>query len=397
MPSAKITKSLVDSIEPAQTDTFVWDSDLRGFGLKVTPRGKKVYVANYRVEGSRNQKRATIGPHGSPWTPQTARRRAEEIIFGAAHGTDHNSEKRQQRNEAVDLAFDAYAEFFIQHYLHENWPGSFGSAVSVMRQHAIPYFRSTPITKITKRDAAAFLDTFGDKKATARKAAEVVGKMLRWAEDRGAIERSPMDRVPRPKASSGRERVLGEAELPRVWRAAEVMDHPYGGLVKMLILSGQRLGEVKGMRWDEIDYGRKIWEVPAGRTKSGKGNVVPLTAIMLDVIGKMPERGPLIFSITGEHVLGSPGKLKKRLDAIISESAEPLEPWTQHDLRRTVATGLQRLGVMPDLIEVLQGRTLKLGAGRRYQRYDYLPEKRAALEKWSSAVEHLIGRQATSL
>ncbi|MBX7456650.1 integrase arm-type DNA-binding domain-containing protein [Qipengyuania sp. 1NDH17] len=388
MASGKINKTAVDRLAPADRVQLFWDAELKGFGVKVTPKGRKVYVVDYRMPGKRGSNRYTIGPHGSPWTPDTARAEAKKRLLEISQGVDPNAEKRRRRSETIDYAFSAYAKQFAERYLKSNWPGSYDRAVSTLRRHAIPYFGKRDIRDISKADCAAFIDSLWEMEATARKAREVVGKLFGWAEDRGDIERSPMERVPAPKPGIGRERVLTDQELAKVWSACEAMkSHPYAPLVQFLIFSGQRRGEVGGMLWDEIDWDRKLWEVPAGRTKSRRGNVVPLTQPMVTLLGNLPRLGPLVFSITGENELGNHSKLKARLDGLVEESSgQILDHWTLHDLRRTVATGLQRLGIGSDMIELIQGRTRKLGAGIRYQRYDYLDEKREATNRWTDHV-----------
>ena len=393
MPKAKLTQRVIERIAPKSRDFFVWDMHLKGFGLKVTPAGRKVYVADYSLPQNGRTARATIGTHGSPWTLKEARDCARKIIFEAKSGIDHNAEKRRQRSQAVDLAFDAYAAFFIDNYLKSHWPGSANRAASSLKCHAIPHFRKIPINLITRQDASQWLDSLKDRPATQRKAREVVSKMMRWAEDRGDIESNPIERIPVNFANPGRDRVLSDQELSAVWEGAVRMGHPYGSMVRMLILSGQRLGEVRGMRWDELDLPRKHWNVPPERTKSGRGNVLPLTTAMVETIQACSRRKEFVFSVTGEKQLGNLSQLFARLrGSILDENgnadADAWAHWTLHDLRRTAASGLQKLGVSPDMIEVVQGRTLKLGAGNRYQRYDYLEERRQILDSWS---EHVLG------
>lgn len=391
MVAQRITKSTVDALEARETDRFIWDERLSGFGVKVTPKGRKVYVIDYRMPGRRGTNRYTIGTHGSPWTAEQARAEAKVRLLEISQGTDPMATRRARRKETVDYGFDAYSERFIEGYLRANWPGSFDRAVSVVRRHAQPFFKRRDIRDIAKQECAAFVDQFGEMPATGRKAVEVVGKLFRWAEDRGDIERSPMDRIPIPKPSAGRERVLSHDEVHLLWKATDQSAHPYGPLVRMLLLTGQRRGEIGGMRWNEIDWEAGVWEVPSSRTKSGRGHVTPLTPMMLSLLREMPRHGSLVFSVSGENELGNHSKLKLNLDAKIMELAgDDLEAWTLHDIRRTAATGMQRLGVSPDLIEVLQGRTRKLGAGARYQRYDYLDERRAALEVWNGHLARLI-------
>ena len=391
----QINKRSIDALKPSERVSHFWDDVLKGFGVKVTPRGRKVYIVKYRIPGIRKSHTFTIGRHGSPWTPDQARKEAARVLLEASQGSDPNAEKRRRRTETADYTFDAYADKFVERYLMQNWPGSADRAVSILRKHAKPFFKGQDIREITRADCTTFIESLSETQATARKAAEVVGRMFRWAEDRGDLtDRSPMDRVPRPKPSPGRERVLSDAELKAIWQAcATKPDHPFSALVRFLILSGQRRGEVGGMQWDELDEGRMVWEVPVLRTKSRRGNVFPLTSMMLDTINQMQQRGALVFSFSGENPLGNHSKLKKSLDAQISKqtNAEGLPPWTLHDLRRTVATNLQRLGVGSDMIEVIQGRTKKLGAGIRYQRYDYLEERREALTHWNNHLRSIIG------
>lgn len=392
MASIKINKTAVDALMPAEKDRFFWDAELKGFGIKVTPKGRKVYVVHYRMQGNRTGSRFTIGPHGSPWTPSEARAEAKRLLLEVSQGSDPAAAKRRRKSSTTDYRFASYADHFAERYLKPNWPGSYDRAASLLRRHAKPYFGNQDIRDIERADCTAFIDHLSHQEATARKAREVVGKLFGWAEDRGDIERNPMERVPAPKPGPGRERVLTDTELAQVWEACDAMQaHPYASLVQFLALSGQRRGEVGGMLWNEIDWDRAVWEVPSGRTKSKRGNVVPLTLPMIELLRAMPRLGRLVFSITGENELGNHSKLKSKLDKLLVERAgETMEPWTLHDLRRSVATGMQRLGVSSDMIEVVQGRTRKIGAGIRYQRYDYLAEKREALELWSKHVLKLL-------
>ena len=392
MTAQRLNKTTVNGCVAGEKDTYLRDTELMGFALKVTPKGRKVYIIDYRMPGQRRSNRFTIGRHGSPWTPDMARAEAKRLLFGISQGNDPNAEKRRRRSETVDYSFGAYADQFVEKYLRPHWPGSFDRADSILRCHARPYFGSRDIRDIQKADCAAFIDGLWHMEATARKAKEVVGKLFRWAEDRGDIERSPMERVPTPKPGPGRERVLSDADLSLVWRGTlEMKTHPYAPLVRFLVLSGQRLGEVGGMQWEELDFERLIWEIPAKRMKSNRDNIVPLTPTMVEVLEQLPRIGQLVFSIAGDKELGNHSKLKQKLDTNVGKVGDgPLDPWKIHDQRRTVATGLQRLGIGPDMIEVVQGRTLKLGAGGRYQRYDYLEEKRAALTQWNNHVMGLV-------
>src|SRR4051794_36695403 len=157
---AKLTKRVVDEAKPSVNDLLIWDTQLKGFGLKVTPTGKKVYLYQYRIGGRAGRtRRYTIGLHGSPWTPDIARDEAERHAFAVKkQGVDPQLSRQMQRNDAVTLAFDKYAERFIEEYLPENWVKFQDEGARLLRREVVPHFRCTPLPAITKRDVTALFD-----------------------------------------------------------------------------------------------------------------------------------------------------------------------------------------------------------------------------------------------
>jgi integrase len=232
-----------------------------------------------------------------------------------------------------------------------------------------------------------------------------------WAVKRGAVRNNPFASLPIAKSIARRERVLSDAELVEVWRAAPDMVQPYGAIVRLLILTGQRRGEVAGMRWNEISDDLATWSMPGQRTKNGVPHAVPLSAPAREILReRLPEDASAakraIEELRAGQSLVLPGlrgtpfagwsKCKRALDRAIIESRQkaaasgttpaPLAPWSVHDLRRTVATGLQRLGVRLEVTEAILNHISgsRGGIAGVYQRHDWAAEKRAALDAWAA-------------
>ena len=214
---------------------------------------------------------------------------------------------------------------------------------------------------------------------------------LSWCVERGLLDRCPAEHVRAPAIETPRDRILSDEELVVVWRAAEEEGYPFGVIVRLLILTGQRRDEVANMRWDEIDREAMTWTIPAEKNKSGRPHAIPLSPLALSLIDDLSPIGPLLFparnNLQGERAFSGWGRAKSRLD-----DKGGVTGWRLHDLRRTAASGMARLGADPHVVErVLNHATTAAGPlARVYQRYAYEDEKRAALEAWADSVETMV-------
>ena len=390
----KLTKRTVDTAAPAGRVTFVWDTELRGFGLKVTPGGTKTYLVQYRMGGRESPtRRKTIGRHGGPWTPSTARKEAERLLRMVRQGKDPVALEKTRRREAVDLAFENYAGRFVERYAKRNrsWP----ETERILKRDLQPALKGRPLPEITRGEIAHILDGIADRApALARHAYAILRKLFRWAVDRGDIERSPMEGMAPPARVPARDRVLVDDELARIWRACETLGHPFGPLVRLLILTGGRREEIGALRWEEV--GAEEIRLAGARNKTGEPRTIPLTPAAMAILDSLPRisnpethRADFVFTVTGRTAVSGWGKAKRTLDAEIDVTGAP---WRLHDLRRTVATGLQRLGVRLEVTEAVLGHISGSRAGivGVYQRYDWETEKRAALEAWGAHIDRLL-------
>ena len=207
-----------------------------------------------------------------------------------------------------------------------------------------------------------------------------------------------------PAEEKSRDRILDDDELKLVWQAAEGDVSPFGPLIKILILTGQRLNEVGEMRWDELDFQKKVWTLSGERVKNGERHEVPLSEAAVEILTALPRikstRG-YVFTTGRDAAVSGYSRAKTRLDATVAaalpEGSKPPEHWTFHDLRRTMASGMARLGIALPVIEKILNHTSGTFRGivGVYQRHSYADEKRAALDRWAAHVGAVVDSVAS--
>jgi len=409
MATGKITLSAVKAMVKTERTEFLWDSDLAGFGLRMTANGAKSYIYQYRMGGREAvKKRHTIGKHGSPWTPDTARTEAKRLALMVGQGIDPALADKERRRQAVDLAFSAYVTAFVDGYLKTRWK-DWALGESMLKRHAMPILKGTPVPTIKRSHIAEVLDRLADRPASAKLMHATLRKLFNWSVNRGDIERSPMEGMEAPEGAQARERVLNDDELTEAWKATKKLNPTFGALFRLLMITGQRREEVTGLDWAELDRASATWTLPSSRAKNDKAHIVPLSDLAITEIDeiarklapdaeeiKWPKAG-LLFTTTGTTVVSGHSKAKLRLDAEINaaraeraekageETHQPMPQWRLHDLRRTFATGMQRLGIRFEVTEAALNHISgsRSGVAGVYQRHDWKEEKRVALDAWA--------------
>jgi integrase len=407
----RITKSSVDAARSGEKDQLLWDDRLPGFGCKVTRKGSKVFVYQYRMGGRGSPvRRYTIGKFGSI-TADQARREAETLALKVAQGIDPQSVKVEKARISVDLAFSAYVDRFHRDYLTKAWPASERDALVLLRRYAVPVLRNKPLPEITRKDITAVLASARDKVATASLLFATLRRMMRWAVNQGDLERSPMEGMDAPAKAPSRDRVLSDDELRLVWKATYALGYPFGHIFRLLILTGARREEVTSLDWSELSKELAIWLLPSSRSKNGVAARQPLSTLAMEELEGLAARAGgwrkagFVFSTTGTTCSSGHSKAKARLDKEIAaiaskEEISPPAPWRLHDLRRTLATGLQRLGVRFEVTEAVLNHVSgsRGGVAGIYQRHDWADEKRAALEAWAKHVDAVLsGKNQTNV
>ena len=260
----------------------------------------------------------------------------------------------------------------------------------MLRVHVVASWRGRAFGSITRADVRAMLDKIvDDAPIMANRVHSIARKLFNWAVENEIVAASPIAGVKPPAEEASRDRVLSDDELRVVWCAADKTGPPFGPLVKLLILTGQRRGEVAGMEWSEIDIENRLWTLPRERTKNDRRHEVPLSTQALAIIKQLPRISDrYVFSINGTAPINSFGKNKDSLDELLPD----MPSWVIHDLRRTVASGMARLGINLPVIEKVLNHVSGSFAGivGVYQRHDFADEKRKALEVWANHIAELI-------
>jgi hypothetical protein len=274
MAKGRINKSSVDAMQPASAEVVLWDDKVAGFGLKVMPSGTKTYLFQYRLGGRAGRtRRVTIGKHGS-LTPDKARKQAEDLAALVANGTDPQQQKQDNARKAIDLAFDGFAKSFVEDCLKVRWKASHKDGEALLRLYAAPVLGKKPLHAITRADIRAVLAPARKKVATCRNLFAVLRRLFRWAVSEGVIDASPIMGMEPPPLPVKRDRVLSDQELKLAWQASDKLGYPFGPFVRLLIVTGQRLEEVSGLEWSELDKAGRRWVLPAERAKNANASVV---------------------------------------------------------------------------------------------------------------------------
>lgn len=391
MDGKKLTAKTVSAARSATKPYFLWDPDLKGFGLKVFPSGTKTFVVQYRAPSDGKTKRRAIGKFESPWSPKAARDEAARLLHIVGLGNDLSARGLPQDTNDLPELFADYSSRFLRLYAARNWsPRTIETHQSNIERWLIPILGKTRIDKIQRSHVTQVLDQIGpDKPALPRNLFVLMRSMFNWAVDRGDLEKNPMTGMRRPAAPLERHHILSDEEVVVVALAALQMGTIWGGLIHMLLWTGQRLREVGEADWSEFDQDKQLWTIPAARTKNRREHSVPLNhsacSTLVEIAGDQvwPTAGYVFSHKAGRPVSGF-SRMKRKLNRKVASIDETVRPWRLHDLRRTVATNMQRLGVRFEVTEAILNHVsvTQSGVASVYQRHDWAEEKRAAMEAW---------------
>jgi integrase len=371
------------SLPSGKTDAIFFDDELPGLGVRVRAGGSRKFVVDYRQGGIR--RRHTLGS-AKVLTLEEARRKARKILVAIDDGKDPAAEKAQKR-AAAGLIFGAVVDEYLAAQNHLR-PRSLINLTHHLKNHWKPLHR-LPLSAVNRATVASHIRAIakGSGIVAANRARSALSVFYAWCIGEGLCELNPVTGTNMAGEEKPRDRVLSDAELVAIWNA--LPDSDYGWIVKLLILTGQRRDEIGALRWSEIDLDAKLIELPADRAKNGVPHKVPLSDEALAVL-KSCIRTSARDYVFGEGENGFTGwsKAKVRLDNATGIN----RPWVLHDLRRTAATRMADLGVMPHVVEAMLNHVSghKSGIAGVYNHARYEPEKRAALELWASHIKAAV-------
>lgn len=395
----------------------------RGFGVEVLPSGKLSFFLRYQHAGTR--KRIRFGTYPDT-TLGAARDQAAAARVLLAEGIDPAAERAERRKSALAAAAEARAQpsvrVLIEEYTARYLPTLAASTqrrATLELKAILSAWGARKAHEISRRDVVLLVDKVRDHgtgrgplgrpaPSFANSLQSRVRDLFRFAVERGAVEASPAQVLPKKSPETERDRVLMDAEIVTFWSGLErsrALPMTRTAL-RLILLTGQRPGEVAGLRWDELDLSAALWHLPAERTKTRQPHTVPLSApvlALLELARTQSTSAVYLFPGSGPNLAGH-----IKVDALAAaigaawragcfdaaDGARP-ERHTAHDLRRTCRTGLSRLGVSPIVAERVLNHRLPLPqVAAVYDRHDYLTEMRAALDAWGAHVDALVNGRA---
>jgi integrase len=284
---------------------------------------------------------------------------------------------------------DDILEAFISQHVSQN--RSAPEISRMLRREIGSAWGNRSIHEITRRDVIDVVSAIEQRGApvAANKALKAIKTFFRWCVGRAVLDRSPADGVPLPAKEVARDRVLDDDELVRIIAAARQIGGPYGGIVELLALTGQRREEVARCTWDEISMGTRTWKLPSARTKNAKAHEVYLSDQAVAVLARANKTGKFVFSRSGTVPFQDFSLAKRELDQLCGVIG-----WRLHDLRRTCVSGMARLGIAPHVADKIlnhQNGTIS-GVAAVYQRHDFLAERKTALEMWGAHVQRTVAK-----
>lgn len=389
-----LTDKKLRSIEsPEKGRRLVFDDHReapKGFGVRVTAAGKRAFVLRYRSRQG-HDRLLTIGDYPT-WSLAAARKRATDLRREIDNGADILEQRREERAEPT------VADVAKRFLKHKQRLASHGEIEAALRLHVLPHLGDKKLRDVRRREVIAVIERMAESRP--RQAGLTLGylkNLFAFAEDREIIEASPIATLTANKVAQGltagkRDRVLSHDEIKALWT---LTDPPQGMhratllALKMILVTGQRPGEVAGMRWDELSG--SVWTIPSERRgKTGDTHTVPLTATAQALLEDARALGGRehVFSARGGPIDRTAVAKAALRCAKALGMAEPR--WRPHDLRRTMRTGLAAAGVSETVAEAVIGH-VRQGIVGVYDRHRYDQEKRAALEAWERCLLRIVG------
>ena len=391
----KINKSTIDKLKHGD---ILADTEVKGFVARRLPSGVVTYGYRYRIAGN-TQRWLALGVHGRV-TPDKARRLAKQRAGEVASDRDPHAEREAERTKVkaakastTNALLDTFLERHVRRYLR-----TAGEVERVFNVYVRPRIGAVSIYELQRRHIVEMLDAIEDDHGSvmADRTLAYLRKAFNWHAARDDRFNTPIVKgMARTKpAERARERMLDDQEIRDVWAALDTANVPrcYPAFIRTLLLTGQRLEEVAGMPWKEIEG--DTWIIPAERRKKGGANAVPLTKQVLLQLGSPLARGFVFTTTGGAKPFSGFSKAKRSLDKTIAElrkkdRREPMPHWQLHDLRRTARSLMSRSGVSADIGERVVGHVIP-GVRGVYDRHAYLDEKRNALERLASLVASIL-------
>jgi len=386
MPNVKLTKRAVEKHQPGERDIILWDTDLKGFACKITPKGRRVYSVYYRTHDGR-QRRPAIGAHGAV-TCEQAREIARQWLAEVAAGGDPSAERQSQKN--APTISDLADRYLAEHAEPHKRASSTAHDRRMINRHILPALRKRKVAEVARADVLKLHHSLREAPYEANRTLALISKMMNLAEAWGLrLDGTNPCRHVKRYAEKKRERFLTGAELARLGEALSEAERTQEvtasviAAIRLLLMTGCRLNEILTLRWDDLDMEGQCLRLP--ETKTG-AKVVQLSAPALEVLSKIERRDDNPYVIVGKKLGSHLVNAQKPWRHIRAHAG--LDDVRLHDLRHTFASVAAGLGEGLPMIGKLLGHT-QAATTHRYAHLASDPVKQSA-ERIGAAVAGML-------
>jgi integrase len=452
--ASKLTAATVRQAKATSAPYEVPDGGCAGLRLVIHPSGAKSWIMRFRSPQERDRSgkgkatKLTLGPLaddgeasdgapkiGQPLSLADARALATDAQRKISHGIDPASEHRTAKRAARAAApsnriDDVFAEFMAKHVrkkrkgtpVRESTRRKTGRLLGLVpdgddlsswiasdpKSGVLAHWSGRDVQGITKRDVLDLLDSMVARGApvAANRTLSTLKMAFGWCVKRDILAASPCDHIDAPSPETSQERELSGPELVAIWRAADRTGYPYGRMIQVLMLTGQRLDEVLAAVRSEFDFAARIWTLPRPRTNNDREHRVPLSDQVIAILKDLPKiesKAGYLFTTTGDVPVSNLSRRKRRLDAAtlaelrkIDPEISELVPWRQHHMRHTLKTWMQRARIPKDVRNAVQNH-FDGDMDELYGHYSFEAEKRDALDRWARHLAALIDGPAANV
>jgi integrase len=408
MPRVALTDRFCATAKPSGARTDYFDATVRGLALRVTENGHRSWCYLFTSPRDGKRARATIGSYPAT-SLAAARGKALEARGHVEAGQDPRLVLAGQAAAGMTIAA------LVDTYLADPEKAALRSRDEIarrLRKNVVPIIGAVKLAELRRRDVRNVTDAIlrRGRKVEATRVFEDVRGMVRWAVENEYLDANPLDGMGKPAEGTSSNRVLADDEIRILWQGlpkALARSKQCQTIIKLCLVTGQRVGEVAGIVRSELDLKAREWRLPGSRTKNGYAHVVPLSGLAIDLIKEAladAGQGEPLFPC-GDRSL-SPAAVARTILRGNKISGERslgrfgIAPWSAHDLRRTALTGMARLGVAPIVLGHVANHRSTTRAGVTlavYSQYTYDREKREALELWADRLTAIVGRGAAAV
>lgn len=392
MPKETLTYAFLKNYKPLEKRVEIYDTEVDGFFVRISPKGRKTFCIAYGSEG----KRYTIGTFQNIGLAD-ARSIAKELQLDIAKGKDPQAEKIAKRRAPKPKTVKDLAESFKSKHLPKLRKSTQDDYKRRIDKIIVPALGRLDVNSVSRYEVIELLEEIAEENEApiqSNRVRAVLSSMYNFGINRGITEHNPVVAVKPLGKENKRKRVYEPDEIRAIWEAMDNQEEPFRSLFKMLLICAQRSGETRLMRWDEIN--EEIWTIPHDKTKAGREQKLPLPPMSKEILNDLQ-----LISGKSDYVFESPVKrnepiawLQKVAGYVRKESK--VDDFRLHDLRRTAASYMAESGIDRTVLgKVLNHKGL---AGDNqvtavYDRHEYLHEKLQALTRWNMLLEQILNKE----